>query len=116
MHGQMQTEVRDESDATIFIVEGPIIASHSPQLRKAINDAFESKKHVIIDIDQCNYMDSSGLATLVEAVQLAENHQKKFFITGRYDDKVKHLLEITRLDELFDTHHQPTVEAAKEQF
>lgn len=112
--GPMELDVQTDGSVTVAKVSGPISAAHSPELRVLIAGAIEAGRGVIIDLGECDYMDSSGIATLVEGVQLADQNKKPFILTGQYSEKVKHLFEITRLDAFFEEYHCDTVEAAKE--
>ncbi|MEW6235366.1 MAG: STAS domain-containing protein [Candidatus Omnitrophota bacterium] len=93
----------DRRKNVIFItVSGPVNAAQSPRLREAIGEAFKKEvQAVIIDMNGVDYMDSSGLATFVEAVQKAEERGAKFAILGNMHERIQHLFEITRLDGLF---------------
>lgn len=108
----MELDVTTEAAYTAVRISGPIIATHSPELRTLIAESFEGGKSMIIDISGCDYMDSSGIATLVEGVQLAEAKKSRFILTGNFSEKVRHLFEITRLDALFDEYHCDTIEDA----
>ncbi len=113
-HFEMNFNVREEGGAVVIEVSGSINSVHSPKLREAITMAFKKKiKGMIVDLDQVNYIDSSGLATLVEAIQLSESSGTRFFISGTLDEKIQHMLEITRLTELFE--HYPSTEEAVNQ-
>ncbi|MBI1389184.1 MAG: anti-sigma factor antagonist [bacterium] len=113
--GPMELDVSDDGAVVVVRISGPVSAAHSPELRTIISGSFQKGKSVIVDLGGCEYMDSSGLATLVEGVQLAEHNKKSFLVTGEFDDKVKHLFEITRLDELFEEFHYATIDEAKSQ-
>ena len=93
-------------------VEGSINALYSPHLRSVILEGFAHDiRGVVIDLAQVNYIDSSGLATLVEGIQLASAREKKFLLAGANDNRIRHMMEITRLNELFELHED--VEAAR---
>ncbi|MBZ0254964.1 STAS domain-containing protein [bacterium] len=111
----MELDVTKEAEYTAVRISGPIIATHSPELRMLIAETYKQNKNMIIDISACDYMDSSGIATLVEGVQLADTKNKKFYLTGTFSEKVLHLFEITRLDALFDEYHCDTIEDAAKQ-
>lgn len=109
---KMDINLREEGQIVTVEVGGSINAVHSPQLREAIANSYEKNiLGVIVDLGQVTYIDSSGLATLVEGIQLAESHDLKFFLCGTLDEKIQHMLEITRLKELFE--HYETQEDAK---
>ncbi len=106
--GSMNLQRLEREGYIVFFIQGPINAMYSPQLREAITTAFQSDiKGVICDLGDVNYMDSSGLATLVEGIQTGEQKEKKFLLTRMHNEWVKHLLEITRLTDLFPHFDSP---------
>ena len=55
---------------------------------------------VIIDLSGVPYMDSSGVATLVEAMQVARRNKIKLLLCTM-QDRVRSIFEIARLDTVF---------------
>jgi len=105
IHSPFAFSVSEDNGIVVIEAAGPLNSRHSPMLRDAIKKAYTNRiKHVIVNVDEVNYMDSSGLATLVEGVQLAEKHGGKFVLAGTIHEKVFHLFEITRLDGLFENY------------
>ncbi len=101
----MEVKIRQDKRLFVIRVTGAINMVYSPQLRELIHRAFlEDVKGVVIDLRKVNYMDSSGLATLVEGVQIAEREKKRFVLTGVVSEMVQHLLEISHLDGLFEQY------------
>jgi anti-sigma B factor antagonist len=87
---------------------------HTPRLRKTIQNYLKSNSSgVVVDFNEVNYMDSSGVATLVEGYQLANDQGKKFAVSRMVQEQVWHILEITRLDELFENHESPETAAER---
>ncbi len=102
----------NEKGIVIIEVEGAVNSRHSPMLRESIQKSFKKKKRiVIINMEKIEYMDSSGLATIVEGMQLAESTKGKFVLAGKIHQKIMHLFEISRLDNLFE--YYDSVEEAK---
>ena len=88
-----------ERDAvTVFQIDGEINISTSPELKKL----FEKKplRKIVIDLQKVTYIDSSGLATLVEMLKKTRSQGGSLGLSGM-SDKVKSLFEITKLDKLF---------------
>ncbi len=94
----MNVKVSDQNDVAIFQIEGEINISTSPELKKN----FEKKpsKKVVIDLEKVSYIDSSGLATLVEILKKTKSQGGSLGLAG-LTEKVKSLFEITKLDKLF---------------
>ncbi|MCA9272621.1 MAG: STAS domain-containing protein [Phycisphaerales bacterium] len=86
---------------TILKPDGDIDLSRSPTLRTDIRRAFDDKpKRLVIDLSGVSYMDSSGVATLVEAMQLSRKSNAKLVLCS-LTDRVHSIFEIARLDQFF---------------
>jgi anti-sigma B factor antagonist len=96
----MDVRVTEKDGVTIFQVNGEINISSSPELRKQ----FEQKpaKKIVVDLEKVSYVDSSGLATLVEILKKTKMQGGSLILSG-LSDKVRSLFEITKLDKLFQT-------------
>lgn len=94
------TEQRDS--CMLCKIEGEINLSTSPELRKAFDNFIRNNvKKIVIDFSGVPYVDSSGLATLIELLQRLKK------ISGRLriccvSEKVKNVFEITKLHKLFE--------------
>jgi anti-sigma B factor antagonist len=97
----IQVHVRSVDDVTILSPKGEIDLSRAPALRKHITAAQASRpRKLIIDLGGVPYMDSSGVATLVEAMQNARRAGGKLVLCA-LQDKVRSIFEIARLDTVF---------------
>ncbi|RKY42098.1 MAG: anti-sigma factor antagonist [Candidatus Makaraimicrobium thalassicum] len=94
---------REESNGiVIFRVAGDIDLNTSPELKKFFDQVIkENKKKILIDLKDVSYVDSSGLATLVEILKNLRVYGGRLKLTS-LSAKVRGLFEITRLDKLFD--------------
>lgn len=105
MQKSMELTVEEEYRLTFIAISGAVNSTYSPQLRDTISKVFANpQRGVVVNLSGVTYMDSSGLATLVEGVQLAERSEGKFVLAGEIPEKVLHLFEITRLDGLFERY------------
>jgi anti-sigma B factor antagonist len=96
---KVTSESRD--GATIIVPEGDIDLARSPVLRNSIRQAQNAKpQRLIVDLGLVDYMDSSGVATLVEALQVARRSNTKVILCGM-KDRVRSIFEIARLDTVF---------------
>lgn len=96
--------------ATIIEVEGEVDFYSSPEVRKAIIQLTKAKTPaILINLNGVGYMDSSGVATLVEGLQLASKYGGKFKLANLHDE-VKGVFELSRLDKVFEIYD--TVEEA----
>ena len=100
----MEIKTEKLNKATILRPYGEIDLNSSPQLRKALQTAIkDDNSPILIDLENVKYMDSSGLATLVEVFQQTTKNNRKFSIFS-LKDAVKNIFSITRLDEIFSIY------------
>ena len=55
---------------------------------------------LVVDLSKVSYIDSSGLAVLIEAMQNVEAYGGRFFLAG-LQENVRPIFEIARLDQVF---------------
>ncbi|MDQ6956563.1 MAG: STAS domain-containing protein [Mariprofundaceae bacterium] len=83
-------------------VEGTVNIHTSPRLRDALKPLFVNQnKEIHIRLSGVPFMDSSGIATLVEGLQWARQSGGRFTL---YDlqDTVRDLFSLAKLDSVFD--------------
>lgn len=88
-------------DGVLLTPRGDVDLARSPNLRKALAAASQSKpKRIVVDLGQVAYMDSSGVATLVEALQVARRNGTTLVLAA-LQPRVRSIMEIARLDTVF---------------
>ncbi len=103
----MEHEVREERGKLVVALRGDVDLGNSPAARKVLLDAVERGRGVIIDLSGVSYIDSSGIASLVEAFQKARQKGTGFALVSVSPSALR-VLELARLDKVFSIH--PTVE------
>lgn len=98
---QLEIKVEQREGAVIIRPSGDIDLARSPALRREIM-AVQGQKpaKVIVDLREVPYMDSSGLATLVEAMQVSRRSNVPLVLCGM-QQRVRGLFEIARLHTVF---------------
>jgi anti-sigma B factor antagonist len=66
-------------------------------------------KHIVVDLTEVTFVDSSGLAVLIHGMQDIQEYGGKFAIVG-LQENVRPIFEIARLDQVFQIF--PTVDDA----
>lgn len=95
----IQTE--ELPDGIVLAPSGEIDLARSPAMRAQVAEAMKrSPKRLVIDLAGVPYMDSSGVATLVEALQSTRKIGAKLLLCG-LTPRVRSILEISRLDTVF---------------
>jgi len=87
-------------DYTLVRVRGEVDLSWSQQVRRAILDALGASAKVGVELSQVSYIDSSGIAALVEGFQNARSRNQKFGLVG-VSGAVMAVLQLARLDRVF---------------
>ncbi|RLC13694.1 MAG: anti-anti-sigma factor [Deltaproteobacteria bacterium] len=91
----------EKKNIGVVIVEGEVDMFTSPSLRDKLLPLFEkSIKGIIVDLSGVSFMDSSGIATLVEGLQWSKKDGKKFILAG-LGTNVMNALCLTKLDNVF---------------
>jgi anti-sigma B factor antagonist len=90
-----------EMKAGILPLEGEIDLHVAPQISASLaNLIAEKPPHVVVDLSKVSYIDSSGLAALIEAMQNVNRYGGKFALAG-LQEGVRPIFEIARLDQVF---------------
>jgi anti-sigma B factor antagonist len=98
----MKVTQESQGTATLFIVEGQVDMHTSPELRGHLRDALGSKSSpLVVDLAQVAFIDSSGLATLIEALQAVGKYGGKLRLCG-LTPEVRKLFDLAQLSTIFD--------------
>jgi len=94
----------------VLPLEGEIDLHISPNVTASLSLMIEKKpKQLIVDLSRVTYIDSSGLAALIEGMQNTEEYGGKFALAG-LQETIRTIFEIARLDQVFQI--LPDVDAA----
>lgn len=84
----------------ILALSGEIDMQSSPAVRQLILDLVKTKVPVVIDLSAVRYMDSSGVATLVEGLQNSKKLGQSFVLAAP-SGSVLGVIKLARLDKVF---------------
>ena len=88
-------------DGIVLIrLRGEVDLSWSQQVRQAVLAALERHPAVGVELSEVSYIDSSGIAALVEGFQSARARGGRFALVA-ISDAVRAVLELARLDRVF---------------
>ena len=99
----MDYPVRREQDAWVVSLTGEVDLHHSPRAREVLLEAVGRGRKVLVDLSGVEYLDSSGVASLVEAFQLAKRNDVPFALVAVQDAALR-VLQLARLDRVFVLH------------
>jgi len=99
----MKVSSRQVDGVTILDLSGRItLGEGSVQLRDAVRELLaKGQKHILLNLGDVNYIDSSGIGELVSAYTTARNQGGELKLLN-LTKKVHDLLQITKLYTVFD--------------
>jgi anti-sigma B factor antagonist len=86
---------------SVLPLEGEIDLHVAPQIAAALRKMIATRPaQLLIDLSHVTYVDSSGLAVFIEAMQDVATYGGKFGLVG-IQETVRTIFEIARLDQVF---------------
>jgi anti-sigma B factor antagonist len=104
----MKYQQREQGNYTIIELTGEVDLSCSPDARRQILAVIDAGHDLLVDLAGVTYIDSSGVASLVEGYQAARKKQLEFGLVA-VSDSAMSVFTLARLDQVFPIH--ATVEA-----
>lgn len=108
----MKLQLTSQGDAQVLSLSGELDYHSSPELREKLTELTSKQApKILVDLSGVDYMDSSGIATFVEAFQKTKRYQGRLILAA-LTPTVRGVFEIAKLDSIFEI--APTVgEAVK---
>lgn len=98
----MAVRIENRNGLWVCCVEGDIDINSSPGIKKSFDKLISSRApKIVVNLSKVAYVDSSGLATLVEILKNMRSYGGKMRLTN-LSSKVRSLFEITKLEKLFE--------------
>lgn len=97
----MKTAIRERPGTTIVDVAGDIDMGTSPGLRKILLEALKKIPRLVVNLSEVRYVDSSGIASLVEVLKESRDKGKRLILFG-LNPAVREALQLTRLTRIFE--------------
>ena len=107
---EMRTEVSEIAGWTVVNVWGEVDVATSPSLRETlIRLVAEGSNRLILDLEGVDFLDSTGLGTIISALKRARTHGGDLPLVST-QARITRLFEITGLDKAVPL--LPTLDAA----
>ena len=108
----LQVKREEIGETVVLAIEGSVDIYSSPELRGELKGALERQApRIVVDMKGVSFVDSSGLATLIEALQKVNGYQGKLFLCN-LSSMVLGVFQLANLDHIFQI--KETREAALE--
>jgi anti-sigma B factor antagonist len=96
----MNLSLRKSANTCIVDIAGDLDLRGSPALRKLLFDALTESPRVVINLSEIRYMDSSGIAVMLEALKNSQKLKREFAMFGM-NARVREVFKLTRVLPLF---------------
>jgi anti-sigma B factor antagonist len=103
--GFLLISTRRQDKTTIFDLSGDIDFANSPVVRDSVlREIRESRTpRVVVNLSQVRYMDSSGVASLVEGLKASRDLGFRFILIG-LTASTREVLQLSRLIKVFEVY------------
>jgi len=92
----------DRDKMTVVNVRGEVDMRSSPELREELlRISKTSVPHIAVNLEHVRYIDSSGIATLIECLKNVSHYGGRLTLLGVNDD-IYPVFELARLHTVFD--------------
>lgn len=100
----MKYPVSQHLNYTVVSLSGEIDLNESPNVRKQILNYINNGDELLVDLAKVEYIDSSGVASLVEGLQTARAKNISFALLG-VSESAMQVLQLARLDSVFTIYN-----------
>ena len=99
----MKYPVKRQGQYTVLSLNGEVDLNCSPDARKQILKYLNNKENLLVDMSEVEYIDSSGVASLVEGFQLSRSLKLDFALVG-VSRPAMQVLQLAKLDKIFPVY------------
>jgi|SRR6202044_863841 anti-anti-sigma factor len=102
----MNISTRQVENAAIVDVIGDITLYNTPEVRKTLLNLLRVKqvKRLVVNLEMVKYIDSAGVASLVEGLKVSRDMKSGFALYG-LSATARQVLELTRLTKVFEIYN-----------
>ena len=99
----MKHEVTERAGTTVVAFTGDVDLQNAPAARKVLLETVAGEHPVLVDLSGVDYIDSSGVASLVEALQTARKRNLGFALVAVSESALR-VFQLAHLDKVFTIH------------
>ena len=89
-------------------LQGRITINNANEMRRTLSGALRPQlPKLTVDLSGVTYMDTSGLATLMETMRIARQQGTRLVLSG-IQNQPRYLLQVTDLDHVFEIEEAAT--------
>ena len=95
--------ITEQAGRTVVALSGEIDMGEAPKVRRALLDSIKKKRDILVDLALVTYIDSSGIAGLIEGLRAARK-QKNDLALVSVSQCARRVLKLDRLHRVFIVH------------
>ena len=96
-------EIEEQGDYLVVHLNGDVDLYSSPHAREVILKCLDRNKHLLVEMSAVVYIDSSGVASLVEGYQISKSKNLQFGLVNVSENAIN-VLQLAHLDKVFPIH------------
>jgi anti-sigma B factor antagonist len=96
----MTDRITEQGKTLVVALDGEVDLSRAPEVRSLLLDCVARGRDVLVDLSRVSYIDSSGIASLVEALQTATRNAVRLGLVSVSTEALR-VFELARLDKVF---------------
>jgi|SRR6516225_12427676 anti-sigma B factor antagonist len=99
--GSLSTPRPDQQAPDVFPLKGELDLHVLPEITASLDAIIDKRpEHLVVDLSGVTYIDSAGLAALIQAMQKVQDYGGQFSLGG-VKATVRSILKMSRLEEVF---------------
>ncbi len=95
--------VSEHQGVIVIALDGDVDLEHSAAVRDMLLEQVAKGRDLMVDLSAVDYIDSSGIASLIEALQSAKRNDTRLELVS-VSDQAMRVLRLARLDKVFGIH------------
>jgi anti-sigma B factor antagonist len=95
--------VKEHQGVIVIALDGDVDLEHSAVVRDMLLAQVAKGRNLMVDLSAVAYIDSSGIASLIEALQSAKRNDTRLELVS-VSDQAMRVLRLARLDKVFAIH------------
>ena len=96
----MEHHIKDQNGAVVISFEGDVDLQSSPNAREILLECVNRNRPLLVDLSRVNYIDSSGVSSLVEALQNARKRGSELVLVAVSESAMR-VFKLARLETVF---------------
>jgi anti-sigma B factor antagonist len=94
-----------QAGVRLIALRGELDLASAPKLERELETALAAADGpIVVDLSELEFMDSTGLRTLIAGQRSASDQQRPFAIARRADSFIARVFEVAGADRAFDLH------------